>query len=112
MLQRESLLREKRSFFDREQDLASPAILDKAPPTFRSVRSNQSGTSFRRYRFGMFNVFTLTSHLTAHLNAGERQENGSSDGLIGGTIPDRFRLTRSPGQHWESAESCFTIPSG
>ncbi len=81
--------------FDREQDLESPAILDKVPPTFRSVPSNQSGTSFRRYRFGMFNVFTLTSRLTAHLNAGERQENGSSDGLIAGTIPDRFRLTRS-----------------
>jgi len=81
--------------FDRQQDLASPAILDKVPPTFRSVPSNESTTSFRRYRFGISNVFTLTPRLTAHLNFNERQEVGSSDGLIAGTIRDRFSLTRS-----------------
>jgi vitamin B12 transporter len=81
--------------FNRDQDLASPAILDMVPPTLKSVPSSVARTNFRRYRLGFSNVFTLTSRLTAQLNAGERREEGSSDGLIAAIIPDRFTLIRS-----------------
>jgi outer membrane receptor protein involved in Fe transport len=40
-------------------------------------------------------MFSLSSRVTAHVNVGERREEGTSDGLLAGTIPDRFELTRS-----------------
>ena len=81
--------------FNRDQDLSSPPILDAAKPTFRSVPAQQTANSFRRYRYGVSSNLSISSGVIAHLNLGERREEGSSDGLLAGTIPDRFTLARS-----------------
>ncbi len=81
--------------FNRDQELNAPAIFDALPPTFHSVPSEQTATAFRRYRFGIANSFSILPHLSAQLNAGERREEGSSRGVLAGTIPDLFSLTRS-----------------
>jgi outer membrane cobalamin receptor len=81
--------------FNRDQNLDAPPILDAVKPTFHSVPSQRAATNFRRYRFGIANSFAIRPRLSAHLNLGERREEGSSQGLLAGTIPDRFALTRS-----------------
>lgn len=81
--------------FDRQQDLEEPAILDAVKPSFRSVPAQLVNSSFRRYRYGVANAFTLGRGVSAHVSVSERREVGSSDGLLAGTIPNRFQLVRS-----------------
>lgn len=81
--------------FNRDQDLSAPPILDAIKPSFRSVPAQLSSNSFRRYRYGISNIFSISSRVTAHFNIAERREEGTSDGLLAGTIPDRFTLARS-----------------
>jgi len=80
--------------FDRTQNSNIPALLDAAKPTFRSVPSQVTDTNFKRYRFAFSNTLQLGGHFTAEAGAGWRREQGFSTGVLAGTIPDNFSLTR------------------
>ena len=82
-------------FFDRGQSLAIPAILDRIPPSLQSIPATQGTTSFQRYHGSFRNAFYLAKSLSAHFTGGVRQEYGRSDSVLGGTIPDRFSLSRT-----------------
>ena len=82
-------------FFGRGQDLAIPAILDQIPPSLQSIPATQGATSFQRYHGSFTNAFHFAKSLSAHLTSGLREDDGRSDSVLGGTIPDRYDLQRT-----------------
>jgi vitamin B12 transporter len=83
--------------FDRVQNSNSPPVWDAIPPTLQSEPSQAGITGFRRMRVNYANNVRLMSHLTADFGGGWRREVGSSTGVVYGTIPDVFNLTRNSG---------------
>ena len=66
-------------FFNRTQDLNIPAILDRNPPTFRSVPATLAGTAFDRYHAAFTNSFKVARSLTAHVSGGYRTDVGDAN---------------------------------
>src|SRR5579884_7379 len=81
-------------YFRQGERSNTPAILDKSPPTFRSVPSQIETTHFQRAQVRFSNQFVLNSRFTGHLAAGFSDENGTSNGLLADTIPTHFDLNR------------------
>ena len=80
--------------FDRTQNSNIPALLDAVHPTVRSVPTEVTDTDFKRFRLGFANTFRLGGNFTAEFGAGWKREDGFSTGMLAGTIPDNFSLTR------------------
>ncbi len=83
--------------FDNAADSSIPAILDAPKPTFRSVPSEATDTSFRRVRANVSASVTLASGWTATFTGSWRGEHGETAGLLAGNIPDSFAITRNTG---------------
>jgi vitamin B12 transporter len=81
--------------FHRNQDAFTPAILDRIPPTFRSVPAERSRTHFERLRAGFSNSLRLSSQLSADFGVGVRREDGTNNTIVAANTPDLFHLTRS-----------------
>jgi vitamin B12 transporter len=81
--------------FRRNQDAFTPAILDRIPPTFRSVLAERSRTHFERLRAAFSNSLRIGSKLSADFGVGLRREDGTNDTIVAANTPDRFHLTRS-----------------
>jgi vitamin B12 transporter len=79
--------------FDRTQNSNVPPMLDAVRPTFRSIPSEVSRTNFKRFRFDFSNTLHF-GNFTAELGAGWKREQGYSTGVLAGTIPDDFSLSR------------------
>ena len=82
------------TYFRQGERSNTPAILDKPNPTFRSVPSQIETTNFQRTQVRFSNQFVFNSRFTGHFAAGFSDENGTSDGLLAGTIPTHFDLNR------------------
>jgi len=83
--------------FDRVQNSNTPAVWNAIPPTLQSEPSQAGITNFRRMRVTYANSVLLTPHLTADFGGGWRREVGASTGVVYGSIPDVFDLTRNSG---------------
>ena len=79
----------------REEQDATPAVLDGNPPSFRSLPSSTSNTDFRRTRVSATNTFLAGPNLSASLGASVRDESGTAAGFLAGTIPSAYRISRT-----------------
>lgn len=79
----------------RTEDNVTPAIYDTLPPGPRTVPPATANTDFKRTRFNAGSRFALNQNLTLALNAGIRQEDGSTVGFLAVVLPQTFHLTRT-----------------
>jgi iron complex outermembrane receptor protein/vitamin B12 transporter len=79
----------------RTEDNSTPGVLDRIPPSFRSLPSSVANTDFTRLRFGANSSFIMPRNFSLLIGAGLRQEIGSTDGFLAGTIPQSFHVTRT-----------------
>lgn len=82
------------NFFRNGETSNTPAILDQIPPTSSSVPAEFVNTAFRRAEFAFSNQLSFSNRWSAHLIAGIKDENGTSNGLLANIIPDKFHLDR------------------
>jgi vitamin B12 transporter len=73
----------------------SPAIWDQNPPTFFSLPESLGDIEFHRLHFGFSNNFKISSALMAHVGIGWRDEHGTNNSLISGSVPFSFDLDRN-----------------
>jgi len=79
----------------RHEKNATPAVLDRIPPTFRSLPSSTDDTDFGRTHVGASSTFLRGPNLAATIGAGVRQESGSATGFLADTIPSAYSITRT-----------------
>jgi vitamin B12 transporter len=79
----------------RTENNSTPPVLDRIPPTYKSLPSSTSETDFARTRFGATSRFILPAGFSLALSAGVRQEDGNSKGFLAGVIPQSFDLGRT-----------------
>lgn len=82
------------NFFRDGETSNTPPILDRIPPTAQSVPAEFVSSHFRRAEFAFSNQLLLSGRWSAHLIAGVKDENGTSNGLLANIIPDHFHLDR------------------
>ena len=80
---------------NRTENNASPAVLDRIPPTYNSLPSSTSYTDFTRTHFGATSHFNFHRNLSANIGVGVRDEQGSTVGFLNATIPESFRIGRT-----------------
>jgi vitamin B12 transporter len=83
--------------FDSTGASSIPPILDRPMPTFRSVPAEFSDTEFRRARASLTNTVRIARNWSTSFGAAWRGERGNSKGLLAGTIPDSFAISRNTG---------------
>jgi len=83
--------------YSRDQNSDIPAIFDRNPPSFRSVPSQESRSSFERLRVSGTGTHSFSPHWSTDLGAGWRRETGHSNSLLASSIADVFRPQRNRG---------------
>jgi outer membrane cobalamin receptor len=81
--------------FGQRQNIDTPAILDRLPPSFRSVPATVSHTRFRQIRTNAAATLELLPRWLATVGFSYRYESGESQGTIMGFGPAVFRRDRN-----------------
>ncbi len=100
---------------NRKDENNTPAVLDKLPPSFRSLPPSTSNSDFTRTRFGATTRFALRRDLTFGLSAAVLREDGNLAGFLAVTLPQSFQLTRTTflgGSSLEYSNSRLTAIAG
>lgn len=74
---------------------STPAVLDRVPPSFRSLPSSTDNTDFSRTDAGVSTTFLLHPNLSLTLGAGLRQEAGSAAGFLASVVPSAYSIHRT-----------------
>ena len=79
----------------RHESNATPAVLDRVPPSFRSLPASTDHTDFGRSHLGASTTFLPLPNLSATIAAGVREESGNASGFLAGTIPSAYAISRT-----------------
>lgn len=83
--------------FQQAQDQNTPAVLDRIPPSFRTVPATVSDSDFRRSRINGSSSARLRGGWVATVGGSYRREHGENVGSIQQLGPANFTLTRNTG---------------